>query len=243
MNYLSHQYVAQRAVAEGFVSASEATSAFFVGNVLPDLVGASGAGRLRIASVAASDSAMARGARLHLATDKQFHGHPVFAGAMADASALLRAAPLSVPPRRVFFLAHVFVELALDAHLLIGAPDLADALYHAIEVVGVAAIADAAGGSLAHPDAAPLVAASVGRFLRYRFLDEYRKADGLAQALHNISLRAGLAGFATDADQFAVARCFVAYEGRAAEIAPLLLVPPPPALWYNWGENKPTITA
>lgn len=234
MNYLSHHYVARRAVADGAIAEAEATPAFFVGNVLPDLVGASGAGRLRIAAVAAGRGDMARGARLHLATDKAFHSHPVFAEAMAEAGALLRAAPLSVPPRRVFFLAHVFVELALDAYLLLGEPNLANELYAAIETVGVARIADAAGGSLAHPEAAPLVAASVGRFLRYRFLDEYSRPDGLAHALHNISLRAGLDGFGSEADQHAVANCFAAYAHRAAEISPQLLVPPAPSLWYNW---------
>jgi hypothetical protein len=230
MNFLSHHHVALRLEPD-------AAPAFYVGNVLPDLLprgarrhGERG-GRLRPAHLPASpDPALARGVGLHLAADRRFHGSDGFRDACAEAGALLRAAlgPSAPPaqPRRVFFLAHVFVEIALDAVLIRGDDGIADDLYAQFERADRDAIAAATETMLGRP--LPGLAAHLTGFARAGWLYEYRRDAGLVDALERLSRRAGLAGFAPPEVRERVGVAFGRFLPRAAALGPAL-----------WDESAP----
>jgi len=216
VNFLSHHHVAR--LAEG----KNAPPAFYVGNVLPDLLSMEPhGGRLRSRHLAGAAGDLARGARLHFATDRAFHAAPAFHEATADVSVRLRAAPFSTPPPRVFFLAHVFVELALDAVLLRRDPDLANDFYAQFDAVDVQAIADEAGTLVGRT--LPDLAVTLARFNRARYLFDYATDDGLARALSRIAYRANLPAFAaTTADHVCLIALFAEWEARALVVGPAL---------------------
>jgi hypothetical protein len=173
-----------------------------------------GGGRLRAVHLAGAAGNLARGARLHLATDRAFHAAPAFHEATTEVSARLRAAPFSCPPPRVFFLAHVFVEVALDAVLLRRDPALADHFYAQFEAGDLTVVADETARLGKRP--VPHLAGTLARFARARYLFDYATDDGLARALSRIARRANLAAFAaTDADHHCLAAVFAAWETRA----------------------------
>jgi hypothetical protein len=215
MNFLSHHYVARG-------RAPEAPPAFYVGNVLPDLAAARrGGGRLRRCAVPRSpDPDLAQGLALHFATDKRFHTAALFVQAVAEASAALRGASWTLPPRRVFFLAHVFVEIALDAVLIRTDRGLADHLYAQFDAVDPGAIRAATETLSGRP--LPHLTGMLARFTRSRYLYEYQSDEGLAKALHHISRRANLAGFARAGDRACLAALFTAFLPRAAQLGPAL---------------------
>jgi hypothetical protein len=175
---------------------------------------------------ALADGGLADGARLHLATDRRFHGHPAFREATAEASALLRAAPFTQPPHRIFFLAHVFVEIALDGRLLANHPGIADDLYGHLEAYGAEAIAAATPSLLGRSTTLPNLAATVVGFLSARYLPTYASPSGQAAALHRIGLMAGLTGFPNTTDRSVLSGAFAEFAPRLAAWEDDLLTPP-----------------
>lgn len=202
-----------------------------MGNVLPDLVHPLGPPRLRARHAAERPGELARGARLHFATDRAFHGAPAFAEATAEVSQMLRAAPFSAPPRRVFFLAHVFVELALDAALLKETDgQIAAHFYAQFEAADLDGVAAETGAWLGQPLSG--LADRLRAFVHARYLFDYATSDGLAGALGGLCRRAGLGDFAaTDADHAVLAGLFGAWAGRAAQYEPRLVSAPRPPEW------------
>lgn len=228
MNYLSHHTVARAYVTRtsGAVSPS-----FFVGNVLPDLLAVSGDGRLRAAGVLSPpdsvDRSLVDGVRLHLATDTRFHGHPLFAEATADASAALRAVSFSVPLRRVFFLAHTFVEIALDGWLIRQSAGIADDFYAQFKSADLPAIVTDAGRLLGSDVPLLGLATTLERFTAAQYLRSYAQETGMAEALYRVSHRAKLADlFADPADRALLGNCFGEFLPRLSEKSSALLAPP-----------------
>lgn len=223
MNYLSHQHLA------GLVVPAGAPPEFFAGNVLPDLLALAGDGRLRAEAVAGApgDDPLARGVRLHHAADHWFHSHPAFKAATADASARLRAAPFEEAPRRLFFVAHVFVELALDAAVLRAAPGIADDLYRALAAVPPGYLARrVAEWRGAPPDGPRLrLAEFLPGFIASGYLRDYARPEGLALALSRIGWRVGLENFRLAEDRDRLARTFAAYESAAGRLRDTLFAP------------------
>ena len=208
-----------------------ATPAFFVGNVLPDLVSVSGEGRLRAANVLTPplnvDASLVDGVRLHLATDTRFHGHPLFAEATQEASAVLRVAPFSVPLRRVFFLAHAFVEIAMDGWLILENANIAQDFYAQFEAADLAAVVTDTGRLLRGD--APLLglAHTMERFTGSQFLLSYAEDGGMAMALYRVCHRAKVADlFADPADRTLLQSCFDTFLPYIAPKASALLAPP-----------------
>jgi len=193
--------------------------------VLPDLLATSGDGRLRVVPATAAGD-LADGVRLHLATDRRFHAHPAFREATAEASALLRATPFATPPRRVFFLAHVFVEIALDGCVLELQPDIADQLYAVLEAAGPERIAGATRDLLSASQPLPNLAKTIRHFLSARYLGSYSTVDGQAAALHRISRMAGLPGFSEASDRSLLAGAFAAFAPRLPAWKEYFLRPP-----------------
>jgi hypothetical protein len=214
MNYLSHHTVAKQVQ-------QEASPWFYIGNLLPDLISISGAGRLRRAHLVSLQPAtpeetdLLTGIRLHLATDDRFHGHTAFREATATATRLLQETPFDEPPPRLFFVAHVAVELSLDGNALQQTPIIADDLYTQLARCGPVKVAEAAQSLLAQPVAATLTD-YLPRFLEWRFLEDYRTFAGQTRALQRVMHRANLSGFSTAADEERLTEFF-------AKLGPLLL--------------------
>ena len=189
----------------------DGTADFFAGNLLPDLLAVSGDGRLR--GVGDNTRGVADGVRLHIATDKWFHGLPVFSALQAEANALLLAAPWKETPRRRFFVAHVLVELALDAHLLHETPTLPDDLYAALAESLSGNLVATAETLLGRP--APNLEASTTRFVETGFLRDYATPAGCAESLTRVCRRAGVPNFTEPADTETLAHVF-------ADFAPMI---------------------
>lgn len=208
-----------------------AAPAFYVGNVLPDLISSSGVGRLRDkhAAGAGAETDLLRGVRLHLATDRRFHGHPAFAGAQADAKAALLAVPFSVPLHRVFFLAHAFVEVALDGLLMRRDAEIAHHFYSQFDALNLDKVAADAAALLGLPTAPPELAATLHRFTDHRYLYGYADGPGQAEAMYRLSHRAGVGAFATESDRVQLAHLFDAFTPTLARHEDALLTPPQPA--------------
>ncbi|MBC8139686.1 MAG: hypothetical protein H8F28_27715 [Fibrella sp.] len=217
MNYLSHQYIARRVRPEPDTSAL-----FFAGNLLPDLLAVSGDGRLR--TVGEHAGALADGVRLHLVTDKQFHGLPAFHLVQAQASRLLLSAHWQTPPRRRFFLAHVMTEIALDAAILAQYPSLPDDLYNQLSQSLGQGLLPQTETLLGRPTTNLL--ATIEQFVESRFVYRYATPIGLASSLVRISQRAGVPNFTDPTDVATLAGIFEEYSlSLAPQTAELLRLP------------------
>ena len=209
MNYLSHQYVARQIRPD-----AAAPAQFFAGNLLPDLVAIAGDGRMRGIAPAAT-GALADGVRQHIETDNAFHSAAAFKALVADAGGRIAGAAWRIVPHRRFFIAHVLVELALDAYLLHTEPCIADDLYATLRVA-VAEGLVARAESLAER-ALPNLAPMLERFLATEYLRDYGTDAGLARAVRRVCARANLPNFADPADEETLAGVFAEF---AAVLAP-----------------------
>jgi hypothetical protein len=177
VNFLSHHVVARRI-------APNSPDAFFVGNVLPDIA--------QVRLKPGADGPLNDGIRLHLLSDRAFHSDAEFVGLCGVAGDLLRETPLSFPPRRVFFLAHVAVELALDSVLIRREPDLGDDLLTRIEPARDAALTAL---SRLRPDLVEAEQAGwtahYDRFVEHRFVAKYGDVQQLVGSLVHLARRVG----------------------------------------------------
>lgn len=179
MNFLSHHALARQLVPGE-------PPLFYAGNLLPDWLGISREGTLRKHHLEGRQGALAEGARLHLATDQRFHSDPVFGALCDEAKALLRPLPL----KRVFFLAHVAVELAMDAQLLrTNSPDAED-LFTQLGLC-LPEIAPEAARLLSR-DTLPELAGVAERFVQYRWIMAYKTDAGVARRLVQLGERVGI---------------------------------------------------
>ncbi len=207
MNFLAHHAVARRVH-------SDAPAEFYAGNVLPDLLAMSGDGRLRAHHLAApsGDDPLIAGMRLHLETDRRFHGDPTFVSLQTAASTRLTA--LIPPLPRRFFFTHIAVELALDGVLIRRDDALDDDLYDCLDTCGAEALAQRAAVVLGR-ERLPHLAHTLTRFVARRWLENVRTHDGVAEGLLRIGRSAGLD--TAGADPAAVARIVA---GVAADVQP-----------------------
>jgi hypothetical protein len=198
MNYLSHHKVALGLWAD-------APPLFFLGNVLPDLFSASGEGRLRESEVQ-GDSPLARGAQLHIATDKIFHACPTFETAMRVVNDAFCAEKFSTPPRRVFFLAHVFVEVVLDSYLTLTQPELLDHHYAQITLETNESLALEVEGWEGRP--LPLMRETLEGVRVRQPLRSYKEPEGIIKVMNRICTRAKLPIWEMDDDKAALTRLY-----------------------------------
>jgi hypothetical protein len=189
MNYLAHSLP--------FVFRDDELAAWqVVGTALPDWLRAVDRGaRLRpdvLDRAIVADSrhhALREGARRHHDDDVWFHAHDDFETLTALVAADARR---SFPHLRTSALAHITVELLLDAALMERHPTLLDRFYAAIDVVDEGIVAHFARATTARP--VPHAEIFVDRFRRARFLALYSTDDGLLSCLRGVWLRAGIGG-------------------------------------------------
>jgi hypothetical protein len=146
VNYLAHAWVLPPGASPDLV----------LGAALPDLLGAFDrrAPRLTWEAAARLEAAgardLARGVRAHQVADACFHDLAAFREACDDLRPLTRALGEAGARVRGFFLAHLLVELLLDAELALRATGLAPGFYEAVagaDRTGAARVAAAAAGS------------------------------------------------------------------------------------------------
>jgi len=190
VNFLAHHVLATR-----FLSPTPPLPLYAVGTALPDLLPlASPRSRLRSALVEATpaptaeDAALRAGVRAHLATDAAFHKAPAFAAAQAQAGESLDGAGFVGVRVRRFFVAHVLVELALDAALLRADPAVADEFYAAFAAADGDAVTRWAEAAVARP--LPTLPGVLARFARSRYLLSYGEDAGVAEGLSRVCGRA-----------------------------------------------------
>lgn len=203
MNFLSHHALA-RALAP------DNPPLFYAGNLLPDWLGISQEGALKKHHLEGKDGALADGARLHLLADQHFHRDPVFEALCEQAKELLRPLPLT----RVFFFAHVAVELAMDAHLLRTDPAHADDLFARLALCQPEIAPEAA--RLLERNALPELAGVTERFVQHRWVLAYETDSGLARRLMQLGRRVGIPTLESD-DQ---ARLVEVFGRLCATVAP-----------------------
>ena len=221
MNYLAHHAVALE-------KHPDAPPAYFVGVALPDLLGASGEGRLRAAHLANRTelSPLSLGANLHLATDKRFHGLASFADAQKTASQMLRETPFSFVPRRVFFLAHILVEIAFDGYLLQTRPQIANDFYTRFTQTDLVVVVDETQDLLATPFPLLGLARTLEGFLRSGYLRHYDTGDGLAEAVSRVCARVGLPAFDGPGDRAHLGEVMEAFVRLCGQWETDFLTPP-----------------
>jgi hypothetical protein len=186
MNFLSHHFVARRV-------APNQPALFYAGNILPDLVGMSGEGSLKSKQVDGQVGPLADGVRLHLVCDKAFHSDAAFVMLCQQTGELFRAAAFEIAPKRVFFLAHVAVELALDAILIrrqLG-------IEHDLDAHVIASQSEIIPELTLWLDNKPLLELQrvIDGFIAHPFTHEYATAAGLAYRLDRVAQRATLSAF------------------------------------------------
>lgn len=190
MNFLAHHVIATR-----FLTPAAPLPAYVVGSALPDLLPlAARRVRLRPTLVehqpvpTAKDESLRAGVLVHLATDAAFHKTRAFAEAQAEAGRLLTQTPFAGIRVRRFFVAHVLVELVLDAVLLRRDPAIADDFYAAFAAADYSSVTRwteaAVGQSL------PSLPAVLTRFAASRYLCQYGEDEGVATGLSRLCARA-----------------------------------------------------
>jgi hypothetical protein len=135
----------------------------------------------RVASVAC-------GVLRHHDDDRRFHGCQAFAAARGETTSALREILSSADGHRPSFVAHLVVEMHLDAVLAEESPDLLGRYYAALASLEPGEVEDVVGRVL--PAAPRGVAPLVGRFVRERFLAEYADPHALARRLGFVLARA-----------------------------------------------------
>ena len=179
MNFLAHAWTL----------GPEAPPEVVLGVALPDLAGVHDRRAPRVALEVASRfeeegaPLLARGVRAHHAADSCFHELPAF---KEECSAIRgELAKLPLESVRGFFLAHLLLEVLLDAALLEGDPTLVTRFYEAIET----SPREKAARLVSSKDA-PGLERWIDRFLRARFLNDYATDEGLVFRVEQVLNRA-----------------------------------------------------
>lgn len=198
MNFLAHFVIAARSLTP-----TPPLPFYVVGNALPDLLTlADRRRRLRPSSVGQAPAAtpegnaLRAGALAHLITDAAFHKTVAFADAQARLNGLIAQANFADMRVRRFFLAHVLVELALDAVLLRGDATLADNFYRAFSAAPPPQVAAWTETTLGTP--LPTLPGVLTRFAASRYLLSYAHDDGVAEGLSRVSVKARQDAFVGD---------------------------------------------
>lgn len=187
MNYLAHSLP--------FIFADDELSVWRVaGTALPDWLRAlDRAARLRpdVLERAPVDDprhrALQDGARRHHDDDVWFHAHDDFETLTA---VVTQDARQRFPHLRSSALAHVTVELLLDAALMETHPDLLERFYAAVHAVDETVVAGFVRRTTARP--VPHAEVFLDRFRRARFIAAYATDAGVLSCLRGVWLRAGL---------------------------------------------------
>lgn len=196
------------------------------GAALPDWLGVvhrrSRVDRARAEELALRDDgvgALARGALRHLEEDRWFHSTPAFHEVTGELTRRLRA-KYPGTKLRASFLAHVLMEMLLDAALDARGEVTFERYYGSLEQLELARVAAAAEAIVGAP--LPRFIPLVELFLDVRFLCGYREDGPLVQRLEGLCRRVRLPHLPAD-----LVTLVPAARALVAERADDLLTPPP----------------
>jgi hypothetical protein len=131
--------------------------------------------------------ALVTGARRHHDDDERFHTHDAFEAATTELTLAIRA---RAPGLRASALAHVLVEMLVDAALIERHPRLLDRFYAAVDALDDDVVTTFVRATTERP--LPHVGVFLDRFRAARFLAEYTTDAGVLGCLRGVWLRAGL---------------------------------------------------
>lgn len=159
---------------------------------------------------------LARGVLQHHDDDRRFHGSAAFAETRSAVAGTIRPALPAADGHRPWFIAHLVLEVQLDASIAAQAPSRLDDYYAALASLDAEDV-QAAAGVLLSGGPQTRLAELVRRFLRERFLFDYaepaatlRRLDRVARSVRQPGLPESLA------DVFPVTRRHV--ESRRDEL-------------------------
>lgn len=183
MNYLSH--------ARAFLSDDPWVLA---GTSLPDWLGAVDR-RCRVVAANAEAccdddgvvGALARGVLAHLEDDRWFHANPIFEESTRELTLRIRGAFPEERRLRASFVAHILLEMLLDAALDRRRRVTFDAYYSALERIGAEELERAAAMLTNRPS--EKLAVGFRLFTNVRFLYGYRDDEALLRRLQGIVTR------------------------------------------------------
>jgi hypothetical protein len=173
VNYLAHAWVLR-----------ERTPGLVLGASLPDLLGAWDRRSPRIVAPRFEDEGeheLARGIRAHHAADASFHALPAFGESCAAIRGRLE--DMKKGGRvRLFFVAHVLLEMLLDAAIVEREPSFGAVYYEALAAAPVGRVAAVLGleGDFE---------SFLRRFVGSRFLLDYATDEGVARRLEQVLSR------------------------------------------------------
>jgi hypothetical protein len=181
MNFLAH-YV--------FIQSAQPPPAVVLGNALPDLLPlADPHSRFRLSHLDQYPVHLLReGVRSHLSADAAFHKAPSFLLAQTEIKALFQSQSFPSMRLRLFFLAHITAELALDAALLRADPAPAAAFYADLAAADFAEASAWCESALRRP--LPRLPAVLEHFARSRYLFSYAQEEGVAKGISRLCGRA-----------------------------------------------------
>ena len=133
---------------------------------------------------------MATGVRCHLAEDRVFHQAPTFVALCRRITDDLRGLD-PLPRFRSSVVAHVLVEMLLDAALDAAEPGAFGRYYEALEGIEVAGLVEPVERALG-PEVATRLGEAFERFRRSRFLPSYRTDQGMIGSLAGVMRRVPL---------------------------------------------------
>lgn len=140
--------------------------------------------------VPARDAALIRGIRRHFADDVAFHASEAFEEAQREVGALLRRDHPDL--QRASFLAHILVEILLDAWLMWRDPTLADRYYEALDTLPLDTVVTSLNAWATEP--AVRLASWIEGFRRIQFLRTYRDDGEVVARLEGVARRVQLPG-------------------------------------------------
>ena len=183
MNYLAHGV---RSLGDAWLLA---------GTALPDWLRVLDR-RLRISAERAAEcgrdpdpqvAALARGVACHLDDDRAFHSSDAFHAATRDVAAVVRRLAADVPGLRASFVAHILVEVCLDAEIVRADPAVLDQYYEALGGLD----ADTVERATARLTPAPpeRLARLIRAFVSSRFIGEYLDDAAAVRRLDAVFVR------------------------------------------------------
>ena len=184
MNYLTHFYLNQ----------ANPDSEFHFGVALPDLLSVHNrqlrfqSDKARFFAAQSGRPALWDGIQNHLSVDRDFHISPIFKELQAEVhSELMRRIPKV--PYRLFFVAHILIEITFDHLLLARNPNLAQNFYSHLEQVPRRGILSELESFFESPIAG--LEKHLDRFMEIRFLQGYRESDQLLVPINRMLQRTG----------------------------------------------------
>ncbi len=132
-------------------------------------------------------AAVARGIRQHIEDDARFHQSRVFAELLLELTAGVRETLAADSSFRTSFLAHLLVEVLLDASLIAEDPSRLEAYDRLLESVDAAAVQRAVNRMAARPTTR--LATMISRFRQERILWDYLEDGTLLARLNQVMRR------------------------------------------------------